>query len=88
MFADATPDVPLTDVALAVSAAAEVDADVILAIGGGTVIDLAKIVGVIRRYGGTPRDFYGESRVPGPTIPLVAVPTTSAPAPSSRPSRC
>lgn len=33
VFADATPDVPLTDVALAVSVAAEVDADVILAIG-------------------------------------------------------
>jgi alcohol dehydrogenase class IV len=77
VFSDATPDVPLADVALAVSVAAEVDADVILAIGGGTVIDLAKIVGVIRRHGGTPRDYYGESRVPGPTIPLVAVPTTS-----------
>ncbi|RAO45210.1 alcohol dehydrogenase [Micromonospora saelicesensis] len=77
VFSDATPDVPLSDVAVAVSAAAEVDADVILAIGGGTVIDLAKIVGVIRRHGGTPRDYYGESKVPGPTIPLVAVPTTS-----------
>ena len=77
VFSDATPDVPLTDVALAVSAAAEVDADVILAIGGGTVIDLAKIVGVVRCHGGTPRDYYGESKVPGPTTPLVAVPTTS-----------
>lgn len=77
VFADATSDVPLTDVDLAVSVAAEVDADVLLAIGGGTVIDLAKIVGVIRRHGGTPRDYYGESKVPGPTVPLVAVPTTS-----------
>jgi alcohol dehydrogenase len=77
VFADATPDVPLTDVDLAVSAAADVDADVLLAIGGGTVIDLAKIVGVIRRHGGAPRDYYGESKVPGPTLPLVAVPTTS-----------
>src|SRR5690242_13933145 len=40
VFADATPDVPLADVALAVSAADEVDADVILAIGGGSAIDL------------------------------------------------
>ena len=77
VFADATPDVPLTDVDLGVSAAADVDADVVLAIGGGTVIDLAKIIGVIRRYGGAPRDYYGESKVPGPTMPLVAVPTTS-----------
>ncbi len=77
VFADATPDVPLADVDVAVAAAAAVDADVILAIGGGTVIDLAKIVGVIRRHGGSPRDYYGESKVPGPTFPLVAVPTTS-----------
>jgi alcohol dehydrogenase class IV len=77
VFADATPDVPLADVDLAVSAAAEIDADVILAVGGGTVIDLAKIVGVIRRHGGRPSDYYGESKVPGPTFPLVAVPTTS-----------
>ncbi len=77
LFPDATPDIPLTDVDLALSAAAEIDADVILAIGGGTVIDLAKIVGVIRRHGGSPRDYYGESKVPGPTFPLLAVPTTS-----------
>lgn len=77
VFADATPDVPLTDVDVAVAAAREVDADVLLAIGGGTVIDLAKIVGVVRRHGGSPRDYYGESLVPGPTMPLVAVPTTS-----------
>jgi alcohol dehydrogenase class IV len=88
VFADATPDVPLADVALAVSVAAEVDADVILAIGGGTVIDLAKIVGVIRCHCGTPRDFYGESKVPGPTIPLVAVPTTSGTGSELTPSRC
>ena len=77
VFADATPDVPLTDVDLAVSAADGIGADALVAIGGGTVIDLAKIVGVIRRHGGRPQDYYGESQVPGATLPLVAVPTTS-----------
>jgi alcohol dehydrogenase class IV len=77
LFCDATPDIPLSDIDLAVAVADEVDADVILAIGGGTVIDLAKITGVIRRHGGTARDYYGESKVPGPTYPLIAVPTTS-----------
>lgn len=77
VFSDATPDVPLSDVDLAVAAAADADANVLLAVGGGTVIDLAKIVGVIRRHGGAPADYYGESKVPGPTMPLVAVPTTS-----------
>ena len=77
VFADATPDVPLTDVDLAVAAAEEIGADALVAIGGGTVVDLAKIVGVIRRHGGRPQDYYGESKVPGATLPLVAVPTTS-----------
>src|SRR5262249_45239226 len=27
--------------------------------------------------GGTPRDYLGEDRVPGPTLPLVCIPTTS-----------
>jgi len=77
VFADSMPDVPLADVDAAVAAAQACGADVLLAIGGGTVIDLAKIVGVIRRHGGSPRDYYGECKVPGPTMPLVAVPTTS-----------
>jgi alcohol dehydrogenase class IV len=77
VFPDATPDVPLADVDRAVAAAKAADADVLLAIGGGTVIDLAKVVGVVHRYGGSPRDYYGEGKVPGPTMPLVAVPTTS-----------
>jgi alcohol dehydrogenase len=77
VHADATPDVPLTDVDSAVAAAARCEADVVLAIGGGTVIDLAKMVGVIRCHGGSAQDYYGECRVPGPTMPLLAVPTTS-----------
>jgi alcohol dehydrogenase class IV len=77
VFADATPDVPLTDVDRAAAAADAADADVLVAIGGGTVIDLAKILGAVRRHGGGPRDYYGESKVPGPTMPLVAVPTTA-----------
>lgn len=77
VFADAIPDVPLTDVDAALAVARSSKADVLLAIGGGTVIDLAKIVGVLVKHGGSPRNYYGESKVPGPTIPLIAVPTTS-----------
>lgn len=77
VFADATPDVPLSDVDAAVAAIQDSGADALLAIGGGTVIDLAKIAGVVRRYGGSPRDYYGECLVPGPTMPLIAVPTTA-----------
>lgn len=51
--------------------------DGILAIGGGSVLDTAKVVSVLARYGGTPADYLGVDEVPGPVVPVVAVPTTS-----------
>ena len=40
-------------------------------------MDLAKIAAAVLAHGGTPRDYLGEDRVPGPILPLVCVPTTS-----------
>lgn len=77
VFSEASPDVPLSDIAAAVDRADGVEPDMIVAIGGGSVIDLAKAVAVILSHGGVPSDYYGEARVPGPVIPLIAVPTTS-----------
>jgi alcohol dehydrogenase len=48
-----------------------------VAVGGGTVIDLAKVVAALLVHGGGPRDYYGENLVPGPVLPLIAVPTTA-----------
>ena len=28
-------------------------------------------------HGGTPRDYFGEDKIPGPVLPLICVPTTS-----------
>jgi alcohol dehydrogenase len=38
---------------------------------------MAKGVAVLLAHGGTPQDYYGEFRVPGPTLPLIALPTTA-----------
>ncbi|QBI18552.1 iron-containing alcohol dehydrogenase [Egibacter rhizosphaerae] len=77
VFSEATAEVPLADVDAAVAVAEDARADVVLALGGGSVIDLAKIVACVQTHGGEPADYYGECRVPGPVTPLVAVPTTS-----------
>ncbi len=77
VFDETHADLPLSDVEAAVKVAIDVKADATLAIGGGSVMDLAKVVGLIRVHGGSPRDYYGECVVPGPTMPLIAVPTTS-----------
>lgn len=49
----------------------------IIAIGGGSTMDAAKAAGLIAVHGGKVGDYAGWAKVPGPTLPLVAVPTTA-----------
>jgi alcohol dehydrogenase class IV len=51
--------------------------DSVVAVGGGSVIDLAKAASVLLRYGGNIRDYLGQENVPGEVLPLVAVSTTA-----------
>jgi len=53
------------------------DFDLIIGLGGGSNIDLAKATAVVLRYGGSFHDYFGEFKVPGPVLPHIAVPTTS-----------
>lgn len=76
-FLDATSDVPLSNVDRCVEVARAFEPDFLIAVGGGTVIDLAKIVTALVVHGGRPQDYYGENLVPGPGLPLIAVPTTA-----------
>jgi alcohol dehydrogenase class IV len=76
-FTEVLPDVPVHQVGECAAFAARVDPDVVVGMGGGSCIDLAKAVAVVLAHGGQPSDYYGELRVPGPTVPLVALPTTA-----------
>ena len=76
-FTEVVPDLPVDGVAAAVSAARQCGADVVIAIGGGSCIDLAKVTALLLSHGGELEDYYGEFRVPGPVVPIIAVPTTS-----------
>src|SRR5690606_39008866 len=51
--------------------------DAVLGLGGGSNMDLAKIAATVLTHGGTPRDYVGECRIPGPVLPILCVPTTS-----------
>lgn len=53
------------------------DTDVIIGLGGGSSIDLAKVTALLMAHGGNPREYFGENKVPGPIMPLIAIPTTS-----------
>lgn len=53
------------------------DADFIVAFGGGSPLDVAKAVAVIATYGGEIKDYEGGDKVPGPVVPMIAIPTTA-----------
>lgn len=52
-------------------------ATAMLALGGGSPMDVAKVVGVVARYGGKVTDYEGVGKVPGPIDTLIAIPTTA-----------
>ncbi|HVR97107.1 MAG TPA: iron-containing alcohol dehydrogenase [Thermoanaerobaculia bacterium] len=51
--------------------------DAVIAVGGGSVIDAAKVAAVLATQGGRTSDYFGFDRVPRPGLPLVVVPTTA-----------
>src|SRR5712691_4441969 len=51
--------------------------DVLVGLGGGSNMDLAKLAAVLLKHGGGPRDYVGDDKIPGPIFPLVCVPTTA-----------
>lgn len=59
------------------SAARAFRPDALIAVGGGSNMDLGKIAAAVLTHGGTYRDYFGFNRVPGPVLPLVCLPTTS-----------
>ncbi|WP_246160097.1 iron-containing alcohol dehydrogenase [Aureimonas fodinaquatilis] len=77
VFDRTQPDVPLDCVASAAERARSFGPDCIIAIGGGSCLDLGKVTALLHSHGGRPQDYYGEFKVPGPTIPLIAMPTTA-----------
>ncbi len=54
----------------------EAQVSLIVAVGGGSVMDTAKISAVIAAHGGEVSDYEGGFMVPGPITPILAIPTT------------
>ena len=77
VFDGTIAELPLDCIAAGVDMGRAADADVIVGIGGGSCIDAAKVIAVLLTFGGKASDYYGEFKVPGPTMPVIALPTTS-----------
>lgn len=77
VYSGTVAELPAENIAEALAHGQKSRADVIVGIGGGSCMDAAKIVALLLAHGGKASDYYGEFKVPGPVVPLVAVPTTS-----------
>lgn len=57
--------------------AREKGADIVVSVGGGSVIDTAKGVAILLKEGGQIQDYYGLQNLTEPQTPHVAIPTTA-----------
>ncbi|WP_224000242.1 MULTISPECIES: iron-containing alcohol dehydrogenase family protein [Cupriavidus] len=77
VFAQALPEPDMASVRRCRDALADTRPDLLIALGGGSCIDLAKIVATWLTHGGQVADYYGENKLPGPVMPIIAIPTTA-----------
>jgi len=77
VFDGGLPEPPLAIAETCAARARDCRAQAILGLGGGSNMDLAKIVATVLAHGGGPRDYVGDDQIPGPILPLICVPTTA-----------
>lgn len=76
VFTDVPSDSDVKVVEAASALVNESGAELIVAVGGGSVLDTAKAAAVLATHGGRISDYEGLYIVPGPCTPIVAIPTT------------
>jgi alcohol dehydrogenase len=76
-FPGGEPEPSLRAADACIAAARSYRPDVLVALGGGSNMDLAKITAAVCSQGGTPRDYIGDDKIPGPVLPVICVPTTA-----------
>lgn len=77
VFSGTIAELPASCIAEGVEAGRAFGPDLIIGIGGGSCLDASKVIALLLAHGGTINDYYGEFKIPGPVLPLIAVPTTS-----------
>lgn len=76
-YLDVVPNPTIDVVNEATAAYKEAGSTSVIALGGGSPLDVAKAVGVLATYGGNIRDYEGMDKVPGEIVPIIAIPTTA-----------
>ena len=76
-FSDVQPDPTDRNVAAGLECLRAWNAEAIVAIGGGSVIDAAKIIGIAATNSEPLSAFQGYHKIPNRGLPLIAIPTTA-----------
>lgn len=77
LFSDVQADPPEAVILAATEAARAADAGGVIGFGGGSSLDVAKLVALLAAGREVLGDVYGVGKAKGPRLPLVLVPTTS-----------
>jgi len=77
VFPDAEPEPTMIKLNAAARELREGKYDLLVGLGGGSSIDTAKGLSVLLSHGGEVQDYIGVDKVPGPGIPVFAIPTTA-----------
>lgn len=77
IFDGGQPEVDRRTIEWASTMARSYSPNVILGLGGGSNLDLAKAVALLVKHPGPLSTYYGENKIPGPVAQVIAVPTTA-----------
>jgi alcohol dehydrogenase len=77
VFDGTVPELPLELVLDVTARARDWGPGCVIGLGGGSTLDLAKLVALGVVHGDDLRSFYGEEQVPGPIAPVIAIPTSA-----------
>jgi alcohol dehydrogenase class IV len=77
IFSDVQADPPVSVIDQAIEAAQRYRSDYIVGFGGGSSMDVAKLVALLALGNERLEDIYGIDKVSGPRLPLILVPTTA-----------
>ncbi len=76
-FEDVEPDPPYQTASRAAEQTKEMKADLVLAIGGGSALDIGKVASILVTNPDGVNSYFGVDLVPKPGLPTIAVPTTA-----------
>jgi alcohol dehydrogenase len=77
VFSKVQKEPSIENVEIAFQEASKGDYQAMIGLGGGSAIDVAKMVSVLLKHGGDVRNYMGIDRIPGRGIPTIMIPTTS-----------